>query len=88
MKNDSIVEIGEEVDMPTSYGHLRLIPFRQKDNGLEHIALIKGMWQTASLCLRVHSSCATGDIFGSLRCECGEQLHLAMKMIEKEGEEP
>ena len=86
MKNDSIVEIGEEVDMPTSYGHFRLIPFRQKDNGLEHIALIKGdVADGEPVLLRVHSSCATGDIFGSLRCECGEQLHLAMKMIEKEG---
>ncbi|MDE6792651.1 MAG: GTP cyclohydrolase II, partial [Muribaculaceae bacterium] len=85
MKNDSIVEMGEEVDMPTEYGHFRLIPFRQKDNGLEHIALIKGdVSDGEPVLVRVHSSCATGDIFGSLRCECGEQLHLAMKMIEKE----
>ena len=86
MKNDSIVEIGEEVDMPTSYGHFRLIPFKQKDNGLEHIALIKGdVSDGEPVLVRVHSSCATGDIFSSLRCECGEQLHLAMKKIEEEG---
>lgn len=86
MRNESIVERGEEVDMPTAYGHFRLIPFRQKDNGLEHIALIKGhVADGEPVLVRVHSSCATGDIFGSLRCECGEQLHLALEMIEKEG---
>lgn len=86
MKHDSIVEMGEEVDMPTQYGHFRLIPFRQKDNGLEHVALVKGdISGDDPLLVRVHSSCMTGDIFGSQRCECGEQLHLAMKMIEKEG---
>lgn len=86
LKNDSPVERGEMVEMPTAYGKFRLIPFRQKDNGLEHIALIKGDITTDEpLLVRVHSSCATGDIFGSLRCECGEQLHKAMEMIEKEG---
>lgn len=86
MKNDSIVEKGEEVNLPTSHGHFKLIPFRQKDNGLEHIALIKGDVSDGNpVLVRVHSSCATGDIFGSLRCECGEQLHLAMEKIEKEG---
>lgn len=86
LKTDSLVEIGVEVDMPTSYGHFRLIPFRQKNNGLEHIAIIKGDVTTPEpVLLRVHSSCATGDIFGSLRCDCGEQLHKAMEMIEKEG---
>lgn len=86
MKNDSIVEKGEEVDMPTKYGHFHLIPFRQKDNGLEHIALIKGdIADGKPVLVRVHSSCATGDIFGSLRCECGEQLKLAMQKIENEG---
>ena len=86
LRHDSLVEKGEEVDMPTSYGHVRLIPFRQKDNNLEHIALIKGdISDGEPVLVRVHSSCSTGDIFGSLRCECGEQLHLAMKMIEKEG---
>ncbi|MCH5231112.1 MAG: bifunctional 3,4-dihydroxy-2-butanone-4-phosphate synthase/GTP cyclohydrolase II [Muribaculaceae bacterium] len=86
MKNDSIVEKGEEVDLPTAYGHFHLIPFRQKDNGLEHIALIKGdVTDGEPVLVRVHSSCATGDIFGSMRCECGEQLHKAMQAIEKEG---
>lgn len=86
LNNDTLVEQGEEVDLPTAYGHFRLIPFRQKDNGLEHIALLKGdISGDEPLLVRVHSSCMTGDIFGSQRCECGEQLHLAMKMIEKEG---
>ena len=86
LKHDAVVEMGEEVDMPTAYGHFRLIPFRQNDNGLEHIALIKGdVSDGEPVLVRVHSSCATGDIFGSQRCECGEQLHLAMEMIEKEG---
>ena len=79
-------EVGDEVDLPTQYGHFKLIPFRQINNGREHIALIKGEWTPGeSILVRVHSSCATGDIFGSMRCECGEQLHLAMQMIEKEG---
>lgn len=86
LKEESIVEQGEEVDMPTQYGHFRLIPFRQKSNGLEHIALIKGDIRTDEpVLVRVHSSCATGDIFGSMRCDCGEQLHEALRMIEKEG---
>lgn len=86
LKTDSLVEMGVEVDMPTCYGHFRLIPFRQKNNGLEHIAIIKGDITTPEpVLLRVHSSCATGDIFGSLRCDCGEQLHKALEMIEKEG---
>lgn len=86
LKNDTLVERGEEVDLPTAYGHFRLIPFRQKDNGLEHIALIKGdVSDGEPVLVRVHSSCMTGDIFGSKRCECGEQLHLAMQTIEKEG---
>ena len=86
MQNDSIVEKGEEVNLPTAYGHFHLIPFRQKDNGLEHIALIKGdITDGNPVLVRVHSSCATGDIFGSMRCECGEQLHKAMEAIEKEG---
>ncbi len=86
LQNDSLVERGEEVNMPTAYGDFRLIPFRQKDNGLEHVALIKGDVSDGSpVLVRVHSSCMTGDIFGSKRCECGEQLHLAMQMIEKEG---
>ncbi|MBD5336099.1 MAG: bifunctional 3,4-dihydroxy-2-butanone-4-phosphate synthase/GTP cyclohydrolase II [Bacteroides sp.] len=86
LKNDSVIEMGEEVEMPTHYGNFRLIPFRQKDNGLEHIALIKGdVRSDEPVLVRVHSSCATGDIFGSMRCECGEQLHKAMELIEKEG---
>lgn len=86
MRMESIVERGVEVDMPTQYGHFRLIPFRQKSNGMEHIALIKGTWEKdESILVRVHSSCMTGDIFGSCRCECGEQLHKAMEMIEKAG---
>lgn len=86
LQMESIVEKGVEVDMPTEYGHFRLIPFRQKSNGLEHVALIKGTWEKdESVLVRVHSSCATGDIFGSNRCECGEQLHKAMEMIEEAG---
>lgn len=86
LRTESIVENGVEVNMPTQYGHFRLIPFRQKSNGLEHIALIKGTFEKDEpVLVRVHSSCATGDIFGSMRCECGEQLHTAMQLIEKEG---
>lgn len=76
LKSESLVEKGVEVDMPTEYGHFRLIPFRQKSNGLEHIAIIKGeIKEGEPVLVRVHSSCATGDIFGSMRCDCGEQLH-------------
>ena len=86
LKTESIVDKGEEVDMPTQFGHFRLIPFRQKSNGQEHIALIKGEFtKDEPILVRVHSSCATGDIFGSMRCECGEQLHKSMQLIEKEG---
>ncbi len=86
LEKEQLVEKGVEVDMPTEYGHFRLIPFRQKNNGLEHIAIIKGdVSDGTPVLVRVHSSCATGDIFGSLRCDCGEQLHEAMKMIEREG---
>ena len=86
LNTESLVIRGEEVDMPTAYGHFHLIPFLQKDNGLEHIALIKGeVAGDDPVLVRVHSSCMTGDIFGSMRCECGEQLHLAMQRIEQEG---
>ena len=86
LKQESIVEKGEEVDMPTKYGHFRLIPFLQKSNGLEHMAIVKGEWEKDEpILVRVHSSCATGDILGSYRCDCGAQLHKAMEMIEKEG---
>lgn len=86
LKTESSIEVGEEVDLPTVYGHFHLIPFRQKSNGLEHMAIIKGKWEADEpVLVRVHSSCATGDILGSLRCDCGEQLHKAMQMVEKEG---
>ena len=86
LKQESIVEKGEEVDMPTDYGHFRLIPFRQLSNGLEHIALFKGTWnEDEPILVRMHSSCATGDILGSMRCDCGEQLHKAMQMIDQAG---
>jgi len=83
---DSIIEKGSRVKLPTAYGNFELIPFRQKSNGLEHVALIKGTWdKNEPILVRVHSSCVTGDIFGSYRCDCGSQLHQAMRMIEKEG---
>jgi len=86
LKQESLVIKGVEVDLPTTYGHFRLIPFKQKSNDLEHVALIKGSWEEDEpILVRVHSSCATGDIFGSMRCDCGEQLHKAMEMVEKEG---
>lgn len=86
LRNDNLLEKGEEVDMPTAYGHFRLIPFKEKVSGLEHIALLKGdPTLPYPMLVRVHSSCMTGDIFGSKRCECGEQLHKAMELIEKEG---
>lgn len=85
LRKESCIEVGEEVDMPTAWGHFRLIPFRQ-NNGLEHMALIKGKWkEDEPILVRVHSSCATGDIMGSKRCDCGDQLHKSMEMIEKEG---
>ena len=83
---ESLIEVGSQVDMPTRYGHFRLIPFRQKSNGLEHMALIKGTWtEDEPVLVRVHSSCATGDILGSMRCDCGEQLHKSLERIEREG---
>ena len=86
LRTESLIEVGTEVDMPTAHGHFRLIPFRQKSSGLEHMALIKGQWEADEpVLVRVHSSCATGDILGSKRCDCGEQLHRSMEMIEKEG---
>lgn len=86
LRTESLVERGEEVAMPTEWGTFRLIPFRQKSNGLEHVALFKGdITSGDELLVRVHSSCMTGDIFGSRRCECGEQLHKAMNLIEQEG---
>lgn len=86
LKHETSIEVGEEVDMPTVYGNFHLVPFRQTSNGLEHMALVKGEWkEDEPILVRVHSSCATGDILGSMRCDCGEQLHKAMEMIEKEG---
>lgn len=83
---DSIIDVGMRVKLPTAYGEFDLIPFRQKSNGMEHVALIKGSWKKDEpVLVRVHSSCVTGDIFGSYRCDCGTQLHQAMRMIEKEG---
>ncbi len=85
-KMESLVENGVVVNMPTQYGEFKLMPFKQKSNGLEHVALVKGEWkEDEPVLVRMHSSCATGDIFGSLRCECGEQLHKSMQMIQEEG---
>ena len=86
LERESLVEKGVEADLPTEHGHFRIIPFRQKSNGLEHVALIKGTWtKDEPVLVRMHSSCVTGDIFGSQRCDCGEQLHRSMELIEKEG---
>ena len=86
LRREQMVEAAPEVDLPTAYGHFRDITFRQLSNGLEHVALIKGHWDPDEpILVRVHSSCATGDIFGSQRCDCGEQLHRSMRMIEAEG---
>ncbi len=86
LREESIVERGETADMPTEWGHFKITAFRQKSNGLEHMAITKGEWtEEDPVLVRVHSSCATGDILGSCRCDCGAQLHESMKMIEKEG---
>jgi 3,4-dihydroxy 2-butanone 4-phosphate synthase/GTP cyclohydrolase II len=86
LQKESLIVKGVEVHLPTAHGDFQFIPFKQKSNGLEHMALIKGSWdEDEPILVRVHSSCATGDIFGSLRCECGEQLQKAMETIEKEG---
>lgn len=86
LQRESLVEKGVEADMPIEHGHFRIIPFRQKSNGLEHVALFKGEWkEDEPVLVRMHSSCMTGDIFGSRRCDCGEQLHKAMELIEEAG---
>jgi len=86
LQSESLIERGDEVNLPTRFGNFKIIPFRQVSNGVEHIALIKGEWQhDEPILVRVHSSCMTGDIFGSMRCECGDQLEYAMKQIENEG---
>jgi 3,4-dihydroxy 2-butanone 4-phosphate synthase / GTP cyclohydrolase II len=85
-QSESLIERGEEVNLPTRFGKFKIIPFRQKSNGAEHVALIKGKWEVNEpVLVRVHSSCMTGDIFGSMRCECGDQLHRSMELIEKAG---
>ncbi len=86
LESESIIDKGEKVVLPTEFGEFEFIPFVQKSNGLEHAALIKGTWsKDEAVMVRLHSSCFTGDIFGSLRCDCGPQLQKAMKMVEKEG---
>jgi hypothetical protein len=86
LNEESLVERESEANLPTAYGDFRIVIFKQKSNGLEHIALIKGdVDRQEPVLVRVHSSCATGDIFASCRCDCGEQLHKAMELIEKEG---
>ena len=86
LKTDSLIEEEVRVDMPTKYGHFKLVAFKEKTTGGEHLALIKGEWQKDEPVLtRVHSSCFTGDILGSFRCDCGEQLHKAMQMVQEEG---
>src|SRR5947208_1063912 len=86
LKRDSLIEEIVRVDLPTKYGHFNLVAFEEKNTKNEHLALIKGEWEKDEpVLVRVHSSCFTGDILGSLRCDCGEQLHAAMKMVEKEG---
>ena len=86
LREESIVERGVTVPLPTAWGDFQITPFRQKSNGVEHVALTKGTWrEDEPVLIRVHSSCATGDIFGSYRCDCGDQLHRAMQMIEQEG---
>jgi 3,4-dihydroxy 2-butanone 4-phosphate synthase/GTP cyclohydrolase II len=85
-KSGVLVEKGETVSLPTAYGEFMLTPFRQLNNGLEHVALVKGEWaDDEPILCRVHSSCMTGDVFGSMRCECGEQLHQAMQMVNEAG---
>ena len=86
LKFDSIIIKGTKVKLPTEYGDFNLIPFIQKSNGLEHVALVKGEWsEEDKVLVRVHSSCVTGDIFGSFRCDCGKQLQEAMRMVQEEG---
>src|SRR3982751_188120 len=86
IKRDSLIEEIVRVDMPTQYGHFKLVAFQEKNSTNEHLALIKGSWKPDEpVLVRVHSSCFTGDILGSLRCDCGEQLHKAMRMVDEEG---
>jgi 3,4-dihydroxy 2-butanone 4-phosphate synthase/GTP cyclohydrolase II len=86
IKRDSLIDEIVRVDMPTQYGHFKLVAFQEKNSSNEHLALIKGSWQPEEpVMVRMHSSCFTGDILASLRCDCGEQLHKAMQMVEAEG---
>jgi len=86
LKQESLIDRGVQVNLPTEHGNFDLIAYRQKSNGMEHVALVKGTWtDDEPVLVRVHSSCVTGDIFGSFRCDCGPQLHTAMEMIEREG---
>ncbi len=86
IKSDSLIEEIVRVDMPTKYGTFQLVAFKERNSNNEHLALLKGTWQKDDpIMVRVHSSCFTGDILGSLRCDCGEQLHRSMKMVESEG---
>ncbi|MDA3879445.1 MAG: bifunctional 3,4-dihydroxy-2-butanone-4-phosphate synthase/GTP cyclohydrolase II [Prolixibacteraceae bacterium] len=86
IEQESLIKRGEAARLPTKYGDFTIIPYLQKSNGKEHVALVKGTWESDEhVMVRMHSSCVTGDIFGSLRCECGEQLHKSMEMIEKNG---
>lgn len=86
VEKESLIERMVEVEMPTSFGNFKMVAYRHIENGQEHLALIKGEWKKGDpILVRVHSSCMTGDIFGSCRCDCGPQLHKAMEMIEQEG---
>ena len=86
IEKESLIERMVEVNMPTVFGDFRMIAYRHIENGQEHLALVKGEWEKgSSVLVRVHSSCMTGDVFGSCRCDCGPQLHKAMEMIEAEG---
>lgn len=86
IEQESLIKRGEEAQLPTDYGDFRIIPYLQTSNGKEHVALVKGTWESdEAIMVRMHSSCITGDIFGSKRCECGDQLHKSMELIEKEG---
>jgi len=86
LEEESLIKRGEEAKLPTRYGDFKIIPYLQKSNGKEHVALVKGEWSAdEAILVRMHSSCITGDIFGSMRCECGDQLHKSMELIEKEG---
>ena len=86
VQTDSLVEEVVRVDMPTKYGDFKLVAFKEKNSSNEHLALLKGGWEKVEpVLVRVHSSCFTGDILGSLRCDCGEQLQKAMEMVQREG---